>query len=369
MIEIFNQHKYKIAILAAIFMALVGVSYTYYTYQPLPSSMKIQPSNEKNTNEKELPPQKLPQIEFTNFLQQFFKHLQSSTKSLIKLNKDTIKQQTSIDTYKNLFQKDIEKIKILVDSKNITHDDSHSTSNYTIFFSGDSTNNKTGGFGVFKNVIGFRLLKAFIPNSSHHVTDNNRSIRVTVGATTKTLTLTNGSYSIFTLGEHLKSILAAGFASGTWNVVYSNVSQKYTISHNTTSFTINWENSSSYRLFGFRKSTVSIGTSVTSDHAIDLSSHFIDVVIPQIPYIACKYNGRGDSIVERIPLNNISGSLVTHYPNSDEGHTQNFFYPISLDKINIQLYEDTDGNFYDAQNADNAFEFELTILKNISLLN
>ena len=40
----------------------------------------------------------------------------------------------------------------------------------------------------------------------------------------------------------------------------------------------------------------------------------------------------------------------------------NYFYPININKLTIQLYEDTSDTLYDCQNNDNSFEFELTIL-------
>ena len=45
-----------------------------------------------------------------------------------------------------------------------------------------------------------------------------------------------------------------------------------------------------------------------------------------------------------------------------------YFQPITLDKITIEIYEDTSGLLYDSQNADNSFEFEITMLnRNINL--
>ena len=54
-----------------------------------------------------------------------------------------------------------------------------------------------------------------------------------------------------------------------------------------------------------------------------------------------------------------SGSVFEY---TNETNLDNYFYPIKLSKLNIQLYEDTTDLFYDCQNADNSFEFELTIL-------
>ena len=40
----------------------------------------------------------------------------------------------------------------------------------------------------------------------------------------------------------------------------------------------------------------------------------------------------------------------------------NYFTPINLNSLNIQLYEDTTNLPYECQNNDSSFEFELTIL-------
>ena len=85
----------------------------------------------------------------------------------------------------------------------------------------------------------------------------------------------------------------------------------------------------------------------------------MDLVIPEIPYIACKRNSNGKNIIDRIPLDEARGGLVSY---SSDINLDNFFYPINIYKITIQLYEDTSNSLYDCQNNDNSFEFELTIL-------
>jgi hypothetical protein len=85
----------------------------------------------------------------------------------------------------------------------------------------------------------------------------------------------------------------------------------------------------------------------------------VDLVIPEIPYIACKRNSNGKNIIDRIPLNEARGGLVSY---SSDINLDNYFYPINIDKITIQLYEDSSDTLYDCQNNDNSFEFELTIL-------
>ena len=47
---------------------------------------------------------------------------------------------------------------------------------------------------------------------------------------------------------------------------------------------------------------------------------------------------------------------------------QNYFFPISLNKLSIKLYSDNGKTLYDSQNANHSLEFELTILKNLELV-
>ena len=48
---------------------------------------------------------------------------------------------------------------------------------------------------------------------------------------------------------------------------------------------------------------------------------------------------------------------------------QNYFYPISLNHLSIELYQDSADHHYDTQNMDNYFEFEITMIKNTKNFN
>lgn len=260
------------------------------------------------------------------------------------------------------FTPELKRIRLLVDSKNIDHSLDHSTSNYTIHFEGKGVGNATSGYGNFDNVIGFRLIKAMVPNSIYTVNDNNRNIIVKLSTGSDvSINLTSSSYTFNELGDHLISTLNSHGSLSGFSIVKDTKTLKYTIS-NSTSFHIKWYSSSgsAYRLFGFFNiDDTSDDTSYTSNNVVQQNIQFVDLVIPEIPYIACKRNSNGKNIIDRIPLNESRGGLVSYssYINLD-----NYFYPINIDKLTIQLYEDTSDTLYDCQNNDNSFEFELTIL-------
>jgi len=284
-----------------------------------------------------------------------------------KFNQDekfmNMENPTDYESIRNkYFTPELSRIRILIDSKNVDHTINHTTSNYTIQFDGNDANNATSGYGNFDNVIGFRLIKAMIPNSIYTVNDNNRNIIIKLSTGSDvSINLTQSSYTFNELGDHLISTLNGHASLSGFTIIKDTKTLKYTI-NNSTSFRIKWSISSgsAYRLFGFFNiDDTTDATSYTSNNVVQQNIHFVDLVIPEIPYIACKRNSNGKNIIDRIPLNEISGSLVSY---SSDINLDNFFYPINIDKLNIQLYEDTNDTFYDCQNNDNSFEFELTIL-------
>ena len=276
------------------------------------------------------------------------------------MNMENSKEYESIRN--KYFTPELKRIRLLVDSKNVDHTLDHSTSNYTIHFEGKDVSNATSGYGNFDNVIGFRLIKAMIPNSIYTVNGNNKNIIVQMsGSSEVSINLTHSSYTFQELGDHLISTLNAHGSLSGFSIVKDTKSLKYTISNSTT-FRIKWLSSSgsAYRLFGFfNLDDTSDNTSYTSNNVVQQNIHFVDLVIPEIPYIACKRNSNGKNIIDRIPLDEARGGLVSY---SSDINLDNFFYPINIDKITIQLYEDTNNSLYDCQNNDNSFEFEITIL-------
>ena len=117
---------------------------------------------------------------------------------------ETSVNKTNRDKY---FTKDIETRSILVDTNNIQKTNNFNTNDYTYnLFSQTNNNdeNTTGGYGSYKNVIGFRLIRAIIPNSAYTINDmNNSIIYSTTSGTSETITITliNGYYTLDNLAN------------------------------------------------------------------------------------------------------------------------------------------------------------------------
>ena len=283
------------------------------------------------------------------------------------------------------FTKDIESRSILVDTNNIQKTSSFNTNDYTYnLFSQTNNNdeNTTGGYGSYKNVIGFRLIRAIIPNSAYTINDMNNSIVYsTTSGTIETITITliNGYYTL----DNLANAFTDASYSGTPTLTSTNkiTTSKVTIptpaNHKfkfqcdtSVYFKFLWDTNdttkNAARLFGFYPITSASATLHTSDFVPDMSNHFVDIVVDEIPKIACKDNSTGKNTIERIYMNNDYGSMKIH--ESIIYGEQNYFYPITLEKLSIKLYSDDGKTLYDSQNANHSFEFEITTLKNLELV-
>jgi len=265
-----------------------------------------------------------------------------------------------------LFTPEVSRIRILIDSKNITHTSDHDTSNYTVLLDdGDTSTNNTAGFQNYTNVIGFKLIKAIISNTIYQVTTNNNTINFNYDGSDKVSTLTPGAYTLDEFGDQIKTQMDDSVSGTPFTVTVDDVTTyKYRIQSSPSTFY--FLKSSAWRLLGILNMDEAASAATddkTLPNVADHSIHYVDLVIPEIPYIACKHNMDSKSIIERIPLNVDAGSMV--YYTASQDNFDNYFYPINLSKLTIQLYEDTNNSFYDCQNADNSFEFELTILNKI----
>tara|TARA_B100001094_G_scaffold93239_2_gene89144 strand:+ start:10763 stop:11788 length:1026 start_codon:yes stop_codon:yes gene_type:complete len=289
-----------------------------------------------------------------------------------------------------LFTKDIETRSLLVDTNNIQKTSNFNTNDYTynLFSENNNTDqNTTGGYDSYKNVIGFRLIRAIIPNTAYTINDMNNSIVYsTTSGTIETITITliKGYYTLDNLANAFPATadLADSNVSGATTInniitttrvtIPTPANHKFKFQCNTTSvnFKFVWNTNdktkNAARLFGFYPVESSTNASHTSDFVPDMSNHFVDVVVDEIPKIACKDNPTGKNTIERIYMDNDYGSMKIH--ESIIYGEQNYFYPITLEKLSIKLYSDDGKTLYDSQKANHSFEFEITTLKNTELV-
>ena len=330
------------------------------------------------------------QKEFSKVLKSFAIEAQNTAKKMSEFNRDFLLKSDYLNFRNQLFTKDIEKHLVLIDSKNVKHTDSHDTSKYTINFDGSNNdNNNTSGYGRLKNVIGFRLIKATIPSKPFHITENNKNVYIYFNSNYYTFTLTEGNYTNDTLATELQTQLNNGSSwvkesdgltplshSSGFTVTFNDTTLKYTITHTSISFFFNFiesKRNSAHNILGFKnletRDVSSAITTIISEYLPDMSLHFVDLVVPEIPYNACKKNSLGKNVIDRIPITDGPGSIVDYTVPFTEYFTQNYFYPLSLSKITIELYEDQNDKEYNTGNLNNYFEFEITTIKKTDKFN
>lgn len=352
--EFIEKYKYHIGG-STIGLILLYLVYDMFTKNP--DNSNKEPLIKFKSDEKEIVKAEISHDEFLIFMKTLKEQLQTLTQSMMQFNANNIKTHSKYKDFRDkLFTKDIVKKSILIDSVSV---DPVNTSDYVVNFGGDVYGE------VFKNVIGFRLVKATVPHSLYNVNNTNNHIKINNLSTEVDIRIPEGFYTFKQIGDELKAAInAKGGAYLNFNVVSSGNSFKYTISYTTGNFNITFQGKSA-ELLGFNGIQL-VGSSIyTSDKQPNQTRHFVDLVIPEIPDIACKM-GSKKQMIDRIPLNSETGTLVYYRSPEAELQTHNYFYPMKLSRLNIQLYENDSTNLYDCD-GHNYFEFEITIVKNTEL--
>lgn len=258
--------------------------------------------------------------------------------------------------------------RIVVDSSN------HSTTNkneYIVRFD-ESKDHSTEGYGVYKNVIGFKLISCCISNRLNTIHSNNNKITVIDhNSISHDIELDVAVHTVSSLITHLETKLNT--ISGLTFSVTKDSEDILTISetsepHNFSLHfldSLNTNNSSIATLLGFPYKNLNDSSSYTGEHAVKLRTGFVDLVIPELPYMACKKNPQSKNILERIPLNSESDRFIFHIP--EYYGVDNYFTPINLDRITIQLFDENKDIPYNSLH-DNFFEFEIITLQNRDIL-
>ena len=305
-----------------------------------------------------------------SIISNFSEELKKATKNIYKLNSRSSETPEQISIKNNLFRKEINVKRIIIDSKEIHNLNNYNTSNYTIDLINKNGLNK-GTIGRITNIINFKLIQCIIPTPPWNVTNNNYKIIINYNGTDTTISLTKDKlYTNDELATELKSKLTPLNAS--FNVTYT--SSKFTISVTSPAvFYFKWNTnydinkSYAYKLFGFEMKDYSSSSSVTSDNIPDSTQYHIDLVIPQLPPKNTIASLNNRNTLERIPLNKTGDLDMVVYDNINMTPYSHFF-PISLDEITIQLYDTNGTGLYECGNKDNTFVFEYVELLNTSLM-
>lgn len=284
----------------------------------------------------------------------------------------------------SLFNKDYIKFRLLIDTHNINNKDNFNYSSYIFNLTNNHKNitNNTGGFGKYKNVIGFKFIKSILPNKSYMIDETNNIVKYNASNNNAsgiiTINLKHGRYSVEDLIDAFPSnsddnILVNGNIDNSDaailsnNITYDSITHKYefTTSNSNTEIQFLWGSyttNSAATILGFNNiNSLNYSSSIKSQKPPDLSTHYVDLIVKEIPYISCKNNPQGYHIIERIPLSGEHGVNTIYEPNINEN--ENYFIPIDLNKLSIELRDPINGVFYKT-NTNHSLEFEVTMIRN-----
>jgi hypothetical protein len=284
------------------------------------------------------------------------------------------------------FNQETHKKVLLVDSHNYSHTDIN-TSNYTISFDhSDTTGNNTvaTNFDIYDNVIGFNLISASVRVPQYNINSTNNIVRYKDASNNEhSMTIRKGYYTVTELiaaiqvtstTESHSVTYSAGAPTFTSDSAYYAANTTVTAGYSglifklvaSASITFLWDKDNvtrgAARLLGFFAKEGSSGTDHYSEKPPDFSHHYVDLVIPEIPSIACKKNSFGRDIIDRLQLRSSPGEYLHHVIPIHNFQNLNYFIPMKLSKLTIQLYSEN-GELFDSNNTDNSFEFELTLLR------
>ena len=109
-------------------------------------------------------------------MKEFMNQIKDSSESLVYFNNERKINSNYLNIRNQLFTKDIETKKILIDTKNIVEMGyKYDTSNYIVDIGSNGKYPES-----FKNVIGFRLVKCIIPVCFFHIKDGHNTFDVTI---------------------------------------------------------------------------------------------------------------------------------------------------------------------------------------------
>ena len=269
-------------------------------------------------------------------------------------NEKTLSQK--YDDYRNkYYTPDISRHMILVNTMNHSeHAASIKNYEFIVDFSDE-------GYGRFTNVIGFRLIKAGVPNRDYQITDNNKRLSFTFGGVSKEISLYPGSYTGDTMATALTAKINSVLGVSGVSVTFNDITLKFTFGSSSSDIGLNFASSvkNLHIILGFDHDDITASSSITSTNIPDFSIHYVDIVVDEIPYIACKKNKGGKHTIERIGLHSPIGTM-NYYENKYLDY-QNFFPPVILSKLSVQVLDDH-GDHYNSGEIDMFFEFEVTVL-------
>lgn len=253
-----------------------------------------------------------------------------------------------------LITKDIYRENILL--SNIQNNNTHIIHDNSIRF--NFMNTPSNGIQYKTKIIGFKLNECIYSAPIYNI---KKEIQIKIADSN--ITIPEGYYTINRLLDTINnSKLNGSLVSDHIFFSYDNDTAKVNIKYIIKITIIDTYNF--FQKLGFSSGQLSnqITNNITANTHPSLSQgFFLDVVVDEIPYKACKQNLKGRNIIHRIPINPTALSSIIYYrANYIENMSQYLFFPISLSQLTVRLYVDEEP--LPMENMTISFDFELVIL-------
>ena len=260
-----------------------------------------------------------------------------------------------------LITKDIYRENILL--SNVQNDNTYTINDNSIRF--NFMNTPSNGIQYKTKIIGFKLNECIYSAPIYNI-KTNQKIKFIENGSTKTITIPKSYYTINKLLDTINNSTLSvngSFVSDYIFFSYDNDTSKVNIKH---IVNISVCDDPTTLIF-FQKLGIFFIRNLINENIIGTThpslsqGFFLDVVVDEIPYKACKQNLKGRNIIHRIPINPTALSSIIYYrANYIENMSQYLFFPISLSQLTVRLYVDEEP--LPMENMTISFDFELVIL-------
>ena len=204
----------------------------------------------------------------------------------------------------------------------------------------------------------FSLNSFSCANSIYIVNETNNLLSITMNGVTNNYLISYGNYNINSFQTYLLSVLP-----NTFNLIYNNINNKYTLTNTTYDFTIN-SNSTIYEIMGFNKNTVY--TSTNKSLVFPFTCNFnglqnINIAIENINTNNLdSYTKSQSSIIQSIPVD-VTSPVIRYVKTND------IMVPIKvnfIDSINVHILDDK-GNKINLNNQHFNLTLQFSIIKDV----
>lgn len=242
---------------------------------------------------------------------------------------------------------------------NATQDPESAYDYVELIFDGEQTSIGLNGYSRFdwplyklayplQNVKQFKVLEVSIPASYYSIQSWNNTFRVTIGATSYTVTIPAGNYDNTTIAAALYTALTSAVANG-WVVTFSNVTNKLTFT-GTSAFSFTFlsatGDSDAALIIGFTPNTTvaSVAGSITAPNVVNLSgpnwiyiySTKLGSFISTYTAVGPLFDGNQNIVIAKVPVSvNTSGTLVWQDPAPDHWFNVENLY--NLNELDVYL--------------------------------